>query len=176
MPSTAEASTSLPNIGVRITSEWRRFDELSAAALYELLRLRQQVFVVEQNSPYPDLDGLDQRAHHLLLADDRTLCGCLRLLAPAEDGPMARIGRVCIARHLRRRGLGHRLMAEALAFCREHHRGQVVALSAQLPLVPFYESYGFAAIGDPYDDFGVAHTEMRLVAGCDLSRQSGTVG
>ncbi len=176
MPSTAEAPTSLPNIGVPITSEWRRFDELSAAALYELLRLRQQVFVVEQSSPYPDLDGLDQCAHHLLLADNRTLCGCLRLLAPAEDGPAVRIGRVCVARHLRRRGLGRRLMAEALAFCREHHPGEAVALSAQLELVRFYESYGFAAIGDPYDDFGIPHTEMRLVAGCALSRQSRTGG
>ena len=162
MPSSAEAPTSLPNIGARITSEWRRFDELSAAALYELLRLRQQVFVVEQSSPYPDLDGLDQLAHHLLLADDRTLCGCLRLLAPAEDGPAVRIGRVCVARQWRRCGLGRRLMAEALAFCREHHRGQMVALSAQLDLMPFYESYGFAAIGDPYDDFGIPHTEMRM--------------
>jgi ElaA protein len=167
MPSTAEAPTSLPNIGAPITSEWRCFDELSVTALYELLRLRQQVFVVEQGSPYPDLDGLDQRARHLLLADDGALCGCLRLLPPAEDspavrGPAVRIGRVCVARQWRRRGLGHRLMAEALAFCREHHPGQAVALNAQLDLVPFYQSYGFAAIGDPYDDFGIPHTEMRL--------------
>ena len=163
MPSTAEAPTSLPNIGVRITSEWRRFDELSATALYELLRLRQQVFVVEQGSPYPDLDGLDQMARHLLLESNRTLCGCLRLLAPAEDCPVVRIGRVCVGREWRGRGLGRRLMAEALAFCREHHPGQAVALSAQLKLVPFYESYGFATIGDPYDDFGIPHTEMRLL-------------
>ena len=168
MPSTAEAPTSLPNIGVRITSEWRRFDELSAAALYELLRLRQQVFVVEQGSPYPDLDGLDQRAHHLLLEGHRTLCGCLRLLPPAGDGPavhspVVRIGRVCVVRHLRRQGLARRLMEEALAFCHEHHPSHAVALSAQLELVPFYERYGFVAIGDPYDDFGIPHTEMRLL-------------
>ena len=167
MPSIAEAPTSLPNIGVPITSKWRRFDELSAAALYELLRLRQQVFVVEQGSPYPDLDGLDQLAHHLLLADNRTLCGCLRLLAPAEEGPsvrgpVVRIGRVCVARQWRRQGLARRLMEEALAFCREHHPGQMVTLSAQLDLVHFYEGFGFAVIGDPYDDFGIPHTEMRL--------------
>ena len=168
MPSTAEAPTSLPNIGVRITSEWRRFDELSATALYELLRLRQQVFVVEQGSPYPDLDGLDQKSRHLLLESNRTLCGCLRLLPPVEDGPavhspVVRIGRVCIARQWRRRGLGRRLMAEALAFCRKHHSGRAVVLSAQLPLVHFYESFGFASVGDAYDDFGIPHTEMRLL-------------
>lgn len=168
MPSTAEAPTSLPNIGVRITSEWRRFDELSATALYELLRLRQQVFVVEQGSPYPDLDGLDQRAHHLLLKSNRTLCGCLRLLPLVEDGPAVhspavRIGRVCVARQWRRRGLARRLMEEALAFCREHHPGCAVALSAQLELVPFYESFGFASVGDPYDDFGIPHTEMQML-------------
>jgi ElaA protein len=162
MHSTAETSTSLPDIGLTITSEWRRFDELSPVGLYELLRLRQQIFVVEQRSPYPDLDGLDQHAHHLLLCSAGTLCGCLRLLPPATERPMVRIGRVCVARPWRGRGLGRQVMAEALTFCRTHHPGRTVELGAQLELVPFYEGYGFAAVGDPYDDFGVPHTEMRL--------------
>ena len=74
-------STNLPKIAPGITTQWQRFDELSAPALYQLLRFRQQIFVVEQRSPYPDLDGLDQRAAHLLLRNgviSPAVCGCCR--------------------------------------------------------------------------------------------------
>ena len=149
----------MPKIARGITCQWRRFDELSPAALYELLQFRQQIFVVEQHSPYADLDGRDQDAWHLLLATRGTLVGCLRLVPPA--GPAAvRIGRVAVAAGWRRRGLGRRLMDEALSLCRERWPGRPVALAAQLYLVPFYESFGFAATAAPYDDCGVAHVEM----------------
>jgi ElaA protein len=151
-------STSLP----KIIAKWQRFDELSPAALYELLRFRQQIFVVEQRSPYPDLDGFDHSAWHLSLRAEGALAGCLRLLPANIAAAKIRIGRVAVATELRRRGLGRRLMAEALSFCREHYPRQEVALGAQLYLAPFYESLGFAATAMPYDDFGVAHVEMML--------------
>jgi ElaA protein len=140
-----------------ITTEWQRFEQLSPDALYEMLRFRQSIFVVEQRSPYPDLDGLDQDAWHLLLRADRELAGYLRLvLAPL------RIGRVAVIARLRRRGLGSRLMEEGLRFCREHYPAQEIILAAQLDLTAFYESFGFTATSAPYDDFGVSHLEMRL--------------
>lgn len=149
----------MPKIAPEITSQWRRFEELSPAALYELLQFRQQIFVVEQASPYADLDGHDQDARQLLLSADDALVGCLRVVpSPTE----IRIGRVAVAAGRRRRGLGRRLMAEALSFCRERWPGRPVALAAQLYLVSFYESLGFAATGAPYDDCGVPHVEMRL--------------
>ena len=150
--------TSLPNIA----TQWQRFAELSPAALYELLRLRQQIFVVEQRSPYPDLDGLDFSARHLTARRADTLAGYLRLLPPAGPAAAAHIGRVAVASELRGRGLGRRLMLEALALCRENHPGQPVALAAQLSFVRFYEGFGFVVAGAPYDDFGVAHVEMEL--------------
>ena len=137
----------LPKIAPGITTRWQRFDELSAPALYELLRFRQQIFVVEQRSPYPDLDGLDQRAAHLLLRVGGELAGCLRLLPPAEITLPIWIGRVAVAAEHRRRGLGRRLMAEALSFCRQHYSGQPIGLSAQLHLARFYQSFGFIAVG-----------------------------
>ena|SRR5271165_1649787 len=162
MPLTAETVTTLPKNPCRITTEWQRFDELSAPALYDLLRLRQQIFVVEQGSAYPDLDGLDQPARHLLLRTDGTLTGCLRLLPPADATSPARIGRVAVTDGWRRHGLGRLLMTEALLFWREHHAGRPIALGAQLYLVPFYRSFGFCEIGAPYDDFGVPHIDMRI--------------
>src|SRR5690242_8099413 len=87
------------------TLEWRRFEELTAGELYELLRFRQRIFVVEQRCPYPDLDGLDQNAWHLLAHAEGVLAGCIRLI----PRPL-RIGRVAIAARLRRRGLGRSLM------------------------------------------------------------------
>jgi len=145
-----------------ITTDWRRFDELTAGELYELLRFRQRIFVVEQASAYPDLDGLDQGAWHLLARLESELIGCLRLRPITGPPPIVRIGRVAVSPSLRRAGLGRILMEKALILCREHFPLQAVALGAQVPLVPFYESFGFATTSDPYDDFGVAHVEMML--------------
>jgi ElaA protein len=142
--------------------EWQRFEQLSTDKLYELLRFRQNIFVVEQNSPYPDLDGLDQSAWHLLLRVDGTLAGYLRLVPMPGPPPVVRIGRVAVASHLRRRGLGQRLMQDALRLHRKRYPAHHVMLAAQAHLTPFYQSLGFAAIAEPYDEFGVKHVEMRM--------------
>ena len=145
-----------------ITTEWRRFDELTAGELYELLRFRQSIFVIEQASAYPDLDGLDQSAWHLLAWLETELIGYLRLTATTGPPPMVRIGRVAVSPSLRRGGLGRMLMEKALILCRERFPLQAIVLGAQVPLVPFYERFGFAATSEPYDDFGIAHVEMLL--------------
>jgi ElaA protein len=144
--------TSMPEI----TTQWQRFEQLSPVALYEILQFRQSIFVVEQSSPYPDLDGLDQDAWHLLLRTEGELAGYLRLL----HGPL-RIGRVAVAKPRRGGGIGSGLMGEALRFCRDRFPLQQVALAAQLEFVSFYRRFGFAANSEPYDDFGVMHVEMR---------------
>ena len=142
---------------LKIETEWQRFETLSAEELYELLRFRQAIFVVEQRSAYPDLDGLDRQAMHLLLRAEGKLAGCLRLL----PSPV-RIGRVAVATALRRYGLGRRLMREALRYCRETYPDRVIAISSQAHLVPFYRTFGFIETGEPYDDFGVKHVDMEL--------------
>lgn len=149
----------MPKIAPKISTTWQCFEQFSAAELYEMLRFRQSIFVVEQGSPYPDLDGLDQSAWHLLLRAECELSGYLRLL----PRPL-RIGRVAVAAPLRRHGLGRRLMDEALLCCRHHYPGHAVTLTAQTYLVPFYRSFGFEPIGEPYDDFGVPHVDMTLSA------------
>ena len=144
-----------------IALEWQRFAEFSTEQLYALLRFRQAIFVVEQRSPFLDLDGFDQEAFHLLLRRDGRLGGCLRLLPP----PHLRIGRVAVAADLRRRGLARRLMTQAVGLCRERWPGHAILLAVQLPLAGFYESLGFSPISQPYDDFGLTHLHMRLPQG-----------
>jgi ElaA protein len=145
-----------------ITTEWRPFDELTVGELYELLCFRQTIFVVEQACAYPDLDGLYQSAWHLLARSKSELIGYLRLTATTGPPPVVRIGRVAVSPSLRRGGLGRMLMEKALTLCRDRFPRQAIALGAQAPLVPFYDSFGFAVTSEPYDDFGVAHVEMLL--------------
>ena len=141
--------------------EWLGFAEFSAALLYELLQFRQAIFVVEQRCAYPDLDGLDRRAQHLLLWNGDALVGCLRLIPSPEENRVA-IGRVAVSEPLRGRGLARMLMAEALARCRREYRNCAVTLSGQTYLVQFYESFGFEVTSAPFDDYGLAHVHMAL--------------
>jgi ElaA protein len=130
---------------------------LSAADLYDLLRFRQAVFVVEQGSPYADLDGRDARAQHLLLRRGEELIGCLRLIEP---DPLVRIGRVAVKQDERGQGFARVMMEAALQRAAEVYPHRDVALSAQTYLEPFYRSLGFAPISAPYDDYGVPHIDM----------------
>lgn len=146
-------------IGDGIRFGWQRFGDFSAAQLYDLLRLRQAIFVVEQSSPFPDLDGLDHAADHLLLWQEGEIAGCLRLIPYLEEGRAA-IGRLAVAPTLRRRGLARGMMQEALARCRRDYPLCTVAVSAQAYLAPFYAGLGFRQVSSPWFDYGVAHVEM----------------
>jgi ElaA protein len=141
--------------------EWLGFADFSAALLYEVLRFRQAIFVVEQGCAYPDLDEHDLSAHQLLLRNGGGLAGCLRLI-PFPDEARVAIGRVAVAEPLRRQGLARSLMAEALARCRRDYPDCAVTLIGQTYLTPFYESLGFAVTSAPYDDYGLSHVHMAL--------------
>lgn len=140
-----------PDVEVRVVS----FDDLDARAAYVLWRLRQQVFVVEQASPYPDLDGrdLDASTRHLLVEDGHELVGCLRLL---DEGDQARIGRVAVAQSHRGRGVAAALMDRAMELVGE----RAVRLDAQTGLREWYARYGFAVDGPEFIEDGVAHLPM----------------
>jgi ElaA protein len=147
--------------GDRIRLEWHDFAELPPRLLYELLRFRQAIFVVEQACAYPDLDGRDECAHHLLLQAEETLAGYLRLI-PQPEAHRVSIGRVAVGLSFRRRGVARRLMTAALGRCGRDYPGLAVGLSAQTYLTGFYEGLGFRAVAPPYDDYGVPHIEMEL--------------
>ncbi|MFD2764757.1 GNAT family N-acetyltransferase [Micromonospora eburnea] len=140
-----------------IESHVASFAELDARTFHDLLRLRIDTFVVEQNCPYPELDGRDVEAgtRHLWLTRDGAVVAYLRILA--DPGGVARIGRVVVAPAARGAGLGGRLMTEALALV---GAGPCV-LEAQSHLVGFYAGHGFAVSGPDYLDDGIPHTPMR---------------
>ena len=146
-------------IGDRARLQWVSFGDFSTELLYEALRFRQAIFVVEQASPYSDLDGLDERAEHLLLRVDEALAGYLRLI-PFPGDKRVTVGRVAVAAPYRGQGFARRLMEEALARCREAYSDGAVTLSAQTHLAPFYETLGFRTTSVPYDDYGVPHVDM----------------
>lgn len=149
---------------------WQRLEEFKATELYQMLALRQRVFVIEQRCIYLDADGVDTLTEHLTGHDGEQLIGCLRLLPPHVKGPEAAIGRVAVARRYRRKGLGRELMRCAMQRLRDRYRDPAVHLAAQAHLVEFYAAFGFEAISDPYDDDGIPHVDMRRPATRPTSR------
>jgi len=134
--------------------------DLAPRTLYELLRRRVDVFVVEQHCAYAELDGrdLEPRTRHFWLGGDgdpEPVLGCLRLLE--EPGGRFRIGRLCTAPAARGRGLGRRLVEAALTEVGEAE----CLLDAQEHLASFYRGFGFGVVGPAYDWDGVAHVPMR---------------
>ena len=138
------------------------FKELATEQLYDLLALRSEVFVVEQNCVFLDIDGLDRQTWHLLgQGDDGRLLAYLRLIPPGLKAPDALIGRVVTAPAARGGGTGRVLMAEALAQCERLWPGHPITLHAQAHLERFYASFGFARVVEQYSEDGILHQEMR---------------
>lgn len=136
------------------------FSSLDLATLYAILRLRQEVFAVEQNSIYVDADGKDIDALHLFATQDAQIKAYCRLLPPGVKYPEASIGRVLSAPSARGKGAGKALMQKALEQCATHFPQAAIRISAQLYLQDFYEALGFVAIAAPYDEDGIPHLEM----------------
>lgn len=137
----------------------RRLNEFSALELYALLKLRVDIFVVEQECAYPELDGQDGAALHLRLMDGADILAAARVLPPIE-GKEPRIGRVLVSPAHRGKGLGEALMKEALAVCAEQYPGSDIAISAQSYLLKFYSDLGFVAVSEEYVEDGIPHIDM----------------
>jgi ElaA protein len=139
------------------------FDSLDARTAYDVWRLRQDVFVVEQQCAYADLDGrdLEPGTRHVLLRDGDDLLGCARVLDDSVGGESVwRIGRVTLVDAARGRGLADPLMHTAL----EVSKGRDVVLDAQSPLAGWYATFGFEVDGPEFLEDGIAHLPMRLRA------------
>jgi ElaA protein len=143
------------------TLDWARFAALSGLEVHDLLRLRQDVFVVEQACAFPEIDGRDPQALHLLARIDGRLVGCLRLL---DEEKAMRIGRIVVGPAARGTGLGHRLMRAALARCAETAPARPVVLSAQAHLQNFYAGHGFIVVSPAYLEDEIPHVDMRRAA------------
>ncbi|WP_217511247.1 GNAT family N-acetyltransferase [Vibrio metschnikovii] len=148
-----------------ITWQCLPFTGLTTQQLYELLKLRVDVFVVEQACAYPELDDKDMQSDvwHLLGYQDQSLIAYARLLAPGISYPSASIGRVATQQQARGNGLGRKLLDQALVECQHHWPEHDIEIGAQHYLASFYQSYGFQPTSAVYLEDGIPHIDMKLV-------------
>lgn len=137
------------------------FSELTVTELYLILQLRNEVFIVEQNCPYQDLDNKDLYCHHLMYWHGDKLAAYTRLVPPgiSYDEYMS-IGRVVSSPALRRSGAGKELMGKSIDACYELFGKATIRIGAQLYLKKFYEGFGFIQTGEIYLEDGIEHIEM----------------
>jgi ElaA protein len=139
----------------------RRFNELSLDELYAALQLRSEVFVVEQNCVYQDIDGNDEKAIHLLGEIDGLLVAYARLFRPNDYFEQASIGRVIVKLSHREFKMGHQLMQEAIKTINNQFGTRNITISAQLYLKKFYESHQFTQTSEMYLEDDIPHIEMQ---------------
>ena len=143
---------------------WHNFDTISKEELYDVLSLRQRVFIIEQDCFYEDLDYSDQDANHLLLYKDNKLIGYSRVFQPGIKYDAASIGRIVTDLDYRGRGYGKSITQEAIQFLKNNFPGSDISISAQYRLVNFYKDLGFEIEGEVYLEDNIDHIKMTLVA------------
>ena len=146
-----------------MTLEWQvlSFTELAGERMYAVLRLRQQVFVVEQNCAYLDLDGLDQQATHMLCLLDGGLLAYQRCLAPGLSYPESSLGRIVVRAAARGQQLGKELVRRGMEHNLLRWPGSGIRINAQAHLQDFYAALGFVAEGNEYLEDNILHRQMR---------------
>ena len=146
------------------------FEALSNIELYNILQLRQEIFIIEQACIYPDIDHKDEHAVHLMAFDGDKLVGCLRVLEQGVSFPEASIGRIVVAEGSRGRGIAKEMLEQALDFMQRERGEKGVKISAQAYAIPLYERVGFAVVSDPYLEDDILHVDMlcELEGQCDV--------
>ena len=138
----------------------KRFEELRLDELYQLLKLRVDVFVVEQHCPYPDLDNRDQKALHMMLRDEEGIEAYLRIMDRGAVSEYVTIGRVIAVK--RRCGLASRLLQEAIKAAEDYFNADQIYLEAQVYARGLYEKQGFRQISEEFLEDGIPHIGMLL--------------
>lgn len=145
---------------MELTTVVKSFNELSPAELYKILRLRNEVFVVEQNCPYQDTDNKDLKCYHLMLLKGDELMAYARLVPQGLSFPQMSIGRVVTNPKARGTGAGRILMDTAIEHCHKLFGEGSIKIGAQAYLINFYSSLGFKQISEVYDEDGIPHIDM----------------
>lgn len=140
--------------------EVKSFEELSRKELYDLLQLRSEVFVVEQDCVYQDIDGKDECALHILGWEDNRLVAYARCFQAGDYFDQAAIGRILVRENYRKLGYGHQITAAAIKAIKSKFKADTIKISAQTYLVIFYESHGFKTTGSRYLEDGIPHIAM----------------
>ena len=147
-----------------LTWIFKRFEELTLQELYDALDLRQKVFIIEQTCIFPDIDGLDAQAYHLLGYDDKKMVAYTRITFPGVMFDEVSIGRIVTDAQERNKGYGKQVTAIALQKVKEIYGNVPVKIAAQEYLLKFYGSFGFKSVGEKYMWDGIVHQDMLLDA------------
>jgi len=139
----------------------KTFDKLSIQQFFEIYKLRNAVFVVEQNCAYQDVDEKDPKAYHILMMMGETLAGYCRILPAGVSYPQPSIGRVVIDKEFRGKDLGKELMKFSISKTLDLFKNQDIVISAQTYLLKFYSDLGFKAEGAEYLEDDIPHIKMR---------------
>ena len=145
---------------VNLVWKCKSFGELNSHELYTIMRLRNEVFIVEQNCVYQDADNKDQRSFHLMGWAGNDLAAYARLVPKGVSFSNISIGRVITSPAYRCKGAGKALMQQAIRQCNQIFGEQPIKIGAQLYLKKFYEGFGFVQASEVYDEDGISHIEM----------------
>ena len=138
----------------------KTFQELTTQELYDILQLRSEVFVVEQDCVYQDIDGKDQKALHVLGYKNNVVVAYTRIFKPGDYFEKASIGRVVVSKKERQHKYGYDIMEASIQAIKEHYNETDIKISAQCYLNKFYNNLGFKAIGEDYLEDGIPHIAM----------------
>jgi len=138
----------------------KRFDELTPFEIYDILFLRTEIFIVEQDCIYADCDGKDKKAYHLRITEDERLIAYCRILDKGVNFDEISLGRFAVHPDYRSKGIAKNMLKEAMAFIKAELNALSVKLSAQAYIMELYASYGFKPLSEPYDDDGIVHVDM----------------
>jgi len=146
--------------------DWKlkKFDELSQEELYKIIKLRIEVFIIEQNCIYQDCDGKDINAYHLFSEEDGNVIACLRILNKGVSFDEVAIGRVIVDKAYRGKGIAKEMIRKAIAFIEEIIKERAIRISAQAHLEKFYGSFGFKKTSEVYMEDGIPHIQMLYVS------------
>ncbi|WP_291632822.1 GNAT family N-acetyltransferase [Clostridium sp.] len=140
--------------------EIKEFNDLSSDELYEILKIRSEVFVVEQKCIYEDCDGKDRKSYHLFATENEKIFAYLRILEKGVSYNETSIGRVLTNKEYRAKGLAKQMMLRAIEFIENNLNEKIIRISAQEYLLNFYSSLGFVKVTDVYLEDDIPHVEM----------------
>ncbi|WP_432205127.1 GNAT family N-acetyltransferase [Cetobacterium somerae] len=139
----------------------KKFNELTVEELYEILKLRSEIFVVEQKCVYNDIDGKDTTSIHVMLKENGKIKAYLRVLQPGVSYEDASLGRVLVAENARKKGFAKLIVEAGVNYIIENFKTKDITIGAQEYLRKFYNEMGFKAISEVYLDDGIPHLDMK---------------
>jgi len=146
---------------MKLKIKTKHFSELNIKQLYDLLQLRSEVFVVEQDCVYQDIDGKDKQAIHVLGYKDQNLVAYTRIFKPGDYFKESSIGRVVVSEKERKYKYGYEIMKASINVVKEEYNKESIIISAQTYLKTFYNNLGFLEVGEEYLEDGIPHIKMK---------------